>query len=355
MNRNDPRARELLWTGKTAKSMGAKKAILRALSPLDPNTLIFEVEENVKASEPSRGKKLFTSIRAFSLTACLSPALVCGLMGTYLEGWQIESRSFVLSLLALIFLQIAVNLFNDVEDHLNGVDLPGDIGGSGVIQKGWLSASTLAKLGYACLVVALALGIPSLVAHWQVLTPVALIALVGTLGYSGFGFRFKYRAMGDFVVFFLCGPLLMTGLSVAAFGKTSTGILIAGVVFGLASVGILHANNLNDLEVDQSRGARTLANQIGFKASKKYLFWIYLSAAFILAFAAALHWLPVWFALGPFLLVWPVTQLLKKVKQASGPLSPSIAAIRFDAAKIHLSLGIIWLAAFSIKWFETIR
>jgi 1,4-dihydroxy-2-naphthoate octaprenyltransferase len=217
-----------------------------------------------------------------------------------------------------------------------------------VIQKGWINARSLARFGYVTFALGILFGLYPLITHFSALWPIALLSLIGVAGYSGAPFRFKYRALGDLVVFLLCGPFLVYGFSEVSFDRFGFPDALVGAVFGLAALGILHANNLNDLEIDLSRGARTIANRLGFQSSKRYLYLIYALIAALLVLSAATKLFPIWFSLAPALLTPLVLRLLLKVKNASGPLSPSIIKIRFDAAQIHLLIGLTWLLALGV-------
>jgi 1,4-dihydroxy-2-naphthoate octaprenyltransferase len=348
ISKNDPGLKNILWTGWVPEYGADKQAILKTAVKTDHEEVFFEIVDR-NAPSISLARKWFTALRAISLTATATPALVVLLSGVFLEGFQANRLSFWLSFISVLLLQIAVNVLNDVEDHVNLVDAPGDVGGSGVIQKGWITARSLATFGYASLFLAGICGIYPFISHFLLIWPIALLSLVGVIGYSGKPFRFKYRAMGDVVVFLLCGPFLAYGFSVATFGRASMTSVLIGLVFGLAAVGILHANNLNDLEIDLSRGARTIANRIGFESSKRYLYSIYFLIALSLFMSLFIKQIPLWFSLVPFLVTPAVIRVLRKVKSASGPLSSSIIKIRFDASQIHLMIGVTWLFGFFTK------
>ena len=346
---NDPLLQNTLWTGRLQTENGEKVAILQAIHEGAEKQFVFELKELNQIALPHFFKRFLIAIRVFSLTATATPGLVVLGAGIIFEKKQADFPIFFASLLSVIFLQISVNVLNDVEDHVKGIDRPGDIGGSGVIQKAWFSAQSVSRMGAASFFVACVLGIIPLLHYPKELLVIGVLALLGGMGYSGFGIGLKYRALGDLSVFLLCGPLLCMGFSIATFGILSPLILITGSIFGLASVAILHANNLNDLEIDAERGAKTVANQIGFKWSQKYLALIYLGLYLICMISALLMPKSAVFLMAPILVLPIVIKMLQKVKTASGPLSPALALIRFDAAKIHLLIGFSWLLVFLVK------
>ena len=343
LSQSDPLLKKTLWTGRIASEAGERLAILKSVKQELNNRYLFELKEPSKVQLSSVMKRLVQATRPFSLTATATPGLAILLSGRVIHGWSANLILFFLSFFSVILLQASVNIFNDVHDHLRGIDLPGDLGGSGAIQNGWFSARGLYGFGCALLFASGLLAVLPLYHFWRAVYGIALIGLIGGIGYSGFGIGFKYRALGDFVVFILCGPALCFGFSLVAFHQFSESTFFLGCVFGLAALGILHANNLNDIEVDQKRGARTVANQIGFKRSQKYFLFIYVAIFGLCAASIAFLKVPIWFGLSPLLTSVLVKKVVNQVKIASGPFSPIISQIRFEAAQIHLWIGMSFI------------
>jgi 1,4-dihydroxy-2-naphthoate octaprenyltransferase len=347
LNRRTELAQQALWNGRVQISTGAvRKVVLSRVSPVNPEVLIFN---EVVETGPSLTKKVFTATRAISLTATFTPALIVWMVGTWVLGWTGDAVKWWGIALALVFLQVAINIQNDVEDHLELVDQPGDIGGSGVIQKGWLTAREMSLLYKVFFVLGVAAALPVLLSDLQTMLPLAALSAVLALSYSGIGIRAKTKALGDVLVLILCGPLLTYGVAISAFNQFDSSLFWVGMVTGLGAVGILHANNLNDLEMDQTRGARTVANRIGFVRSQKYLMWIYVAIAAVLVGLAITGATPLWFCLAPLPAAIPISKMLKSVRAASGPLSPVISGIRFQAAQIHLLIGLLWMVGL-VAW-----
>lgn len=283
------------------------------------------------------------AVRPVSLTATATPCLATLLYGLAV-GWESNGLVAATAALGALVLQLAVNLWNDAEDHTRLIDLPGTLGGAGVIQEGLVSARTVARVAKACLVLGLLAGVPALLRAPGPLLAIGLVALVGTAGYSGRPFGLKYRALGDLAVLVMCGPALTLGFAFAAFGRADATVLALGATFGAAAVGILHANNWQDADVDRARGASTVAGLLGPSRSKAYLVAVY-AAAFaawavgwaLAARGAGLH--VVALAL-PALALVPVGRVVAKVLGARDANAPGLALVRVEAAQAHLALGL---------------
>lgn len=276
------------------------------------------------------------SIRAISLTATLMPALAC-LLWLNFSGLSIDYRDAALAVAGLLLLQIAVNLLNDVGDYLKLIDLPNTPGGSGVIQKGWLTARQFQYAAWGALILGCMCGLPALLKAPEGILFCGLLGVIGVLGYSGRPFNLKYRALGDMSVFLLCGPVLTMGMSYAATGQLQDGVLLLGAYFGFAAAAILNANNMSDICTDEARGAKTLASVLGFHwARHGQTFYYVLAFLSLLALYKALAF----WVLVPFLLFPLLLQQLKTLYGAQDSWEQQLTTLRFEAAKLHLVLGV---------------
>ena len=287
---------------------------------------------------PNLTRVWMKAVRAISLTATLMPSLAV-LLWLQLLNFEINWLASICAVLGVIMLQVSVNLFNDVGDYLKLIDLPSSLGGSGVIQQGWLSTRMVKKGAFLTLIIGCLLGIPALMMSPEGILICGMFAVMGVMGYSGKPFNFKYKAMGDIVVFALCGPILTMGMSYAATGALQDGVLLIGSYFGFAAAAILNANNMNDIEVDTSRDASTLASVLGFKLARNWQLGYYLGAYFCLLNLVALS--NAFIALP--LITLPLVMLqIKKLKSTDNSSDERLADVRFDAAKLHLLLGVIF-------------
>jgi 1,4-dihydroxy-2-naphthoate octaprenyltransferase len=316
---------------------------LRRARPVavDHDTVALELIEpaavaNAASTRPaSTALTWVRAVRPPSLTATLTPALTVLLYGRFV-GWQADGLVALTSILGVLSLQIAVNLLNDYEDHLRLIDLPGSLGGAGLIQSGELSPRSVRRSALVFAAIGLVLGVPAFVASPAALGLIGALAIVAGLGYSS-GPGLKYRALGDLAVVVLCGPALTIGMALGTFGRFDTFVVFAGLALGLAAVGLLHVNNFQDMTLDAARRARTLAHLLGPRGSRVYLVAVYALAfvAWTVAYVSAArttHLLAL-----PFIAVIPVAVLCGRLLAAQDPTALRMA--RVDAAKVHLAMG----------------
>ncbi|CAE7493141.1 ubiad1 [Symbiodinium sp. CCMP2592] len=106
-------------------------------------------------------------------------------------------------------------------------------------------------------------------------------ATIGTLlaiGYTAGPAPLKYMGLGDLTVFICFGPGVVSYCSVVLVGRVVWPALLMTVPASLYVVGILHANNYRDMEVDRRGGSRTVAILLGPKASLVYYYGLLMGA-----------------------------------------------------------------------------
>lgn len=336
-------AKNILWNSQLNIEGKLWKALPRSTRRdlLGEEKILFVLSDPTIEKIPSQSIRFWLeTIRAISLTATATPGFAVLLWGQLL-GWEINIVFFVMALMGALFMQIAINLWNDVYDHLKLIDLPGTLGGGGAIQKGVLSAREVNRWAWLFFTLGALLGLPILWVHPLLMGVIAIIAVIGVLGYSGPILNLKYRALGDINVFLLCGPALTAGFSLASFGKWDESILWIGAYFGFAAMAILHSNNLQDILVDRLRGAKTLASLLGFVQARHGLWVLYLLGYLslgVLALNNTLFLIP----MSVTLLGLPIAVSLSiKGIKASGPESGYLSGIRIKTAQFHLLLGVL--------------
>lgn len=97
------------------------------------------------------------AIRPFSFTGSIIPVTLGALLA--LKHNRFEIIYFILSLIAIVLLQAAVNLLSDHDDFENNVDTVDSFGSSGVILKNMLTSKSVQIGGYICLFLGCMIGL----------------------------------------------------------------------------------------------------------------------------------------------------------------------------------------------------
>jgi 1,4-dihydroxy-2-naphthoate octaprenyltransferase len=179
------------------------------------------------------------------------------------------------TLLAVILLHGGSNVINDYFDYRQKVDttdVPGGYGNEArvLIQKA-LRPSQVLGVALVFFAFSLALGIyMTAVRGWTVF----FLGLVGFL--TGFLYTFrpvalKYVALGEAAVFFMWGPLIVSGAYYVQRGGFGLEAVWISIPIGILVALVLLANNIRDSEFDSRVKIRTMGTVLG----RRKAIWLY--------------------------------------------------------------------------------
>ncbi len=254
------------------------------------------------------------ALRPKTLPASISPILL-GSALAYSEA-SFNVLVFIVALLCAVFLQIAVNLANDLFDAQSGVDGVQRLGPVRVAQSGLISHSKLRIALYSTVSIAALLGLLlcGLSSWWLLLF--GLASLLGVFLYSGGPYPLASHGLGEVTVLIFFGWLAVMGSYFVQTHALSGLAMGYGSVAGLMSAAIMLVNNIRDIPTDAPAGKRTLAVRLGEQRSR----WLYKAAlltALMLHFL--LSWPLGWWALLPALLIAPLLRhLLLTINERTG-------------------------------------
>ncbi len=238
-------------------------------------------------------KDWIIAVRPWSFPASSMPALVIFVYVFFLyrnqPGIHPNWLFGILSILGAVLFQISGNLISDYFDYKQGVDREDTFGSSRLLVNKTFAPQTILNLGIVFLISGITLG---LFLFYHTGIPLLFIGGLGVIS-ALFYYQFKYRALGDFLIFITYGPLIMLGTFYAmtsTFDWNAVGLCIP---IGCITVNILHANNTRDIVHDKRANIRTFAMLVGVKASiteyKLLLVIAYLSLIAMIGFGS-LHW-----------------------------------------------------------------
>ncbi len=321
-----------------------------ASHPIGLESVIFEVTPTSQLEKPNTWRVALQAIRPMGLGLALAPVLAVLVSDGWSRGWIPSHRDAVLVIFSILCLQLAVHLLNDVEDHLRLVDRPGMVGGSGVLQRGWVSARVLRVWGWAFWGLAIALGLPLLELGSGFLVFLGLVGVFGVAQFSSGPWALRYRAVGDFIVFLLTGPVLTVGAAQAVFHRWDLSDFVLGFFFGLTSWASFHSKHLQTFEADRQSGASNWAIWIGYKRSRYFLLVLYAMAYVSLGLGSIWGGIPLRVFQLVILCVPLIYRQVLRVYQASGPVSVHLCQMRTQGLKIQIFLSLLALIGFFLKF-----
>ncbi len=210
---------------------------------------------NGKGPEKKRRlKNVLMVFRPWSFIMTVISVSVGSLMGLVLLG-RFNMALAMLVLTGMIAIHAASNIINDYFDTIYGVDKPGaptTLYRMHPLLDNILSPMEIKVVALALYSIAVLIGLYLITLRgW----PVAAMAIIGTfasLEYTAKPLKYKYRGLGEIIVFLMWGPLMTIGSYYVQTGSWEghQTVLIISVPLGIWVALVLLANNLKDMCYD---------------------------------------------------------------------------------------------------------
>jgi len=209
----------------------------------------------------------FENARWVALPQSGIPALlsICLAFSSSAFSWHLA----FFALFGVIFGHLGINLWDDyfdckksdqaIRDRLNSTGIRARVAKCNYLISG---EATVKELGWAATVfciIALIFGGVVFIERGYLILVIALITAFFGISYSGPPFRFSYHGLGELVIGTVFGPLLMTGMYIAACGALSTQLVFISIPIGLLVTNIVYTHAVIDFEADKAMGKKTLA------------------------------------------------------------------------------------------------
>ncbi|HWV23756.1 MAG TPA: 1,4-dihydroxy-2-naphthoate octaprenyltransferase, partial [Thermomicrobiales bacterium] len=204
----------------------------------------------------------FLAVRPWSLTISVVPILMASAL-----AWQDGKMSIpfgLLMLLTSVLTHVGCNLTNDYFDNESGVDIVQNEGQGRMLQDGHLTDRDIRRGMIVSFVLALMFGAPIIVRLGWIGVAFALIGAGVAFFYTGGPWPLAYNRLGEFGVFVAMGIVMVGGAYYVHTGTLTWPVALLATNTGLYAAGILHSNNMRDLDVDLDHHKHTLANTFGW-------------------------------------------------------------------------------------------
>lgn len=257
---------------------GTFSAEERAL-PLQSLNVNSETEqvtfEIVKTFRPAFMEMFVQTLKIRNLYLGLAP-LFFVLVKNALDETLGDEILAVFSALAVIFLQMGIELANDVQDHVRGLDRVHPRAGNPALKKAWFSARDLKNTSWVLIAVGGCLGLPSLIIFPEIFVLLLPLFVLGFWGALSDRMGFKYRSWSEWVVFMMFGPLLTIGYQISIGGGFDLEVVALGCLTGWLTVFQVHLKNFDQLMVNSQAGFNNTMVRLGFEKSKSLIviWWI---------------------------------------------------------------------------------
>jgi 1,4-dihydroxy-2-naphthoate octaprenyltransferase len=285
------------------------------------------------------------------LTATVIPVLL-GILIAATHG-SFDLVAAVLTVIGACFVQLGLNVANDVFDTVQGADdanvTPTQFsGGSRVIQYGLVSLRQMATLATVFYVIAGVIGLV-LLAFWgsPALLVIGVVGFIVSLGYTAPPLKFVYRGLGEVAVAVGFGPLMLLGAYVVqSGGALAWEPFVASIPVAILVALILYVNEIPDRRGDAHAGKRTLP----VRWSPQRVIAAY-NVAVVVAYVALVAGVVVGILPVPTLLMLLSIPLALQVSRGLRPNYDNpygLMAIMGVNVQLHLRAGLLLLLAYVI-------
>ena len=213
----------------------------------------------------------FKNARPISLPQSMLPALTAVAL-SYGQG-EFSWIAAIASIIGVMFLHLGLNLLDDWFDYRVGsAEARQKVANEGFrgrmikypyLTSGEATPKQLLGAIAAFLSIAAVMGVIVIaIRGWVILGWVAAALVIG-VSYSGGPLKLGFRGLGEFVIFVMFGPLMMTGVYYAITGTVDWKISWLSIAVGLLVTNIVYSHSVLDAIPDAKMGKKTMAHLMG--------------------------------------------------------------------------------------------
>jgi 1,4-dihydroxy-2-naphthoate octaprenyltransferase len=240
---------------------------------------------------------------------------------------------YLLTLIGAVLMHAASNLINDYDDVRHGVDSP-DVPTARYrphpLMEGRLQLEQVRAAAYLLYLVAALIGVFLAATRGMLVLVLGIIGTAAGITYTAAPLNYKYKALGEFSVFLMWGPLMVTGAYYVQQQAVSADALLISIPFGVLVALVLLANNIRDARYDRCRGIQTLAIVLGERRGVSLYLGLIVAAYLAVVIMAVFGPLTVWSLI--VLLSTPLAVKLLRQMTRDIPLDADAQTAKLDTA-----------------------
>lgn len=357
LKKSDADFKKYLWGSFSTTDRAIPLATMNLDSPEE--TITFEVVDKNLIQRPSSGLIFLKLIKFHTLYIILIP-LFYVLVKNYVDNRFHDPITCAIAATAMIFLFAALNIRNDINDHISGydrvnIDHRGQNGKP--IKLGWITANQAAGLSWILTLISMILSIPVMLRQREEARVILVSMILIFAGRLLSKNSYKNQRWGEIIFFILAGPALVSGYQVALGAGVDTEVLAFGVLWAWAIQFLVHLNNFSHILTSSQAGIKNTITNAGFDKAKLILsiWWLLFIALWILYhyFYASVFWLILTTII---LIFWSIPTLIK-INETQSPVGSELITLKKVGYRNFLLMcGLIffefyWYVATKNNWF----
>ncbi|GAB6070189.1 hypothetical protein JCM30760_12860 [Thiomicrorhabdus hydrogeniphila] len=293
-------------------------------------------------------KTVFFASRPSFLILSLSIVILAASIAEH-DGAEVSVSLFIVTLLGAVLSHAAVNLLNEYQDHLSGLDFITQktpfSGGSGSLQQNPQAAKNVLNTVKIILGVLVLIGVYFVYTiGWQLL-PLGILGIALIVFYTSNITRYPLLCLISPGLAF--GPVMLLSCYFVFTGQFSIlAFVLSFIPFFLVN-NLLLLNQVPDLEADKKIGRFNILMKIGITPSMNIFTGFELMAFGILVFSIEYFQLPksVWLGGLTFVLVIPMVRIVLTQSQQMDKLMPALTMNVIINLLTPMLIGLgLWLA-----------
>lgn len=252
---------------------------------------------------------------------------------------------YLLTLIGAVLMHAASNLINDYDDVRHGVDSP-DVPTARYrphpLMEGQLQLEQVRTAAFLLYLAAALIGAFLAATRGMLVLILGIIGTAAGITYTAAPLNYKYKALGEFSVFLMWGPLMVTGAYYVQQQAVSADALLISIPFGVLVALVLLANNIRDVRYDRSKGIQTLAIVLGERRGVSLYLGLIVAAYLAVVIMAVFGPLTVWSLI--VLLSTPLAVKLLRQMARDIPLDADA-----QTAKLDTAFGLLLVVSLVVK------
>ncbi len=242
----------------------------------------MEILEKIKyldkyVDNKAQGRKSLLNVlmvfRPWSFIMTMISVIVGSILGLVLQD-RFDPFLALLVLAGTIAIHAATNIINDLFDTAYGVDKPGaptTLYRLHPLLDKILSPREIIYTSLILYSLAALIGLYFFTLRGWPVAVIAIIGIIASIEYTSEPLKYKYRGLGEIIVFIMWGPLMTLGayyVQTGNWGGSGT-VLLISVPLGIWVALVLLANNLKDVSYDYEMNIMTVPIWLGKEKALK--------------------------------------------------------------------------------------
>jgi 1,4-dihydroxy-2-naphthoate octaprenyltransferase len=335
LRKNDPDFLNQLWgRGETDKRAIPVKTYNLGT---EEESVTFEIKPISDIQKPSLLKVVAALVKLKSFILILFP-LFFVLVKNSVDNRFFDPLSMTIVSVATILLFAGLNIRNDVYDHISGFDRVNLDSTPKPIRLGWISAHKASRISLILIFISAFITIPVMILQLELIRVIAVALILFFIGRFAKNNSYKDQHFGEFILFMLIGPALVSGYQVALGAGVDTEILGFGVLWGFAVMFLIQVNNFSHIMTSSQSGIKNSMTKLGFDLSQKFLIasWVaFIGLWIVFHYNYAGTY---WSVFGTILLIFWSLPLFMKISNIKSPMGSGLQVVRREAYKTFIMM-----------------